>query len=690
MAKRAAPILVSVNSLNHLSPTLSFHIDAAIMLRDARLDEFDFVTCNLPTNLEPRADVTALDSRWWRTSIVGRMNAPSMAQMEWSQHMNIPAIIVPEVSMDDTDACQKLASMALVASASNGQIWVTTRLTEDSLNAFDSVFRFCDGAPNVGMMLTLDNERTVSTNATELVARQLVLIHKAIGSQLKALCLPTSVFLTNKRGYPALSKTHQVLFTEVLRRIGRTVRILLEGPSLHPVENSGNTACTPYLQYIRHLRTRAEISQVLDSDEASLEEAYLDQLQRPLQPLADQLEFSTYETFEKDPVKYRQYQKATFCALRRGLATLQGKPNDHRVTIMVVGAGRGPLVNAALRAIGELGIQFNFHIYAVEKNPSAVIYLKSLACNDPSWRNIVTVVHSDMRELDRKLQEAHAGIPNAGIPNASIPQADIVISELLGSFGDNELSPECLDGLRSTGIWKDSTLSIPCSYTAYLAPISSMKLHAEARAQSFFPATTTSVGLDSSPMGTQVAMETPYVVRTHAASQTHEEQPCWNFSHPSSKVDKERTCHLSFKPSPTHGAGCGSGYGPFDSAVAAIAQSVNGTYTGSVSIHGFVGTFEAILYDGDVNERILISTRPKTFSEGMFSWFPLYFPLREPLRVPGGSTVSCSIWRKTETNATGNGRVWYEWGARVTDPVGTVLGQSHIHNPNGRSYNATL
>jgi protein arginine N-methyltransferase 5 len=24
--------------------------------------------------------------------------------------------------------------------------------------------------------------------------------------------------------------------------------------------------------------------------------------------------------------------------------------------------------------------------------------------------------------------------------------ADIVVSELLGSFGDNELSPECLDG----------------------------------------------------------------------------------------------------------------------------------------------------------------------------------------------------------------------------------------------------
>lgn len=26
--------------------------------------------------------------------------------------------------------------------------------------------------------------------------------------------------------------------------------------------------------------------------------------------------------------------------------------------------------------------------------------------------------------------------------------ADIMVSELLGSFGDNELSPECLDGIQ--------------------------------------------------------------------------------------------------------------------------------------------------------------------------------------------------------------------------------------------------
>lgn len=44
------------------------------------------------------------------------------------------------------------------------------------------------------------------------------------------------------------------------------------------------------------------------------------------------------------------------------------------------------------------------------------------------WGDKVKVMQGDMRIL-------------------AVPElADIMISELLGSFGDNELSPECLDG----------------------------------------------------------------------------------------------------------------------------------------------------------------------------------------------------------------------------------------------------
>lgn len=49
---------------------------------------------------------------------------------------------------------------------------------------------------------------------------------------------------------------------------------------------------------------------------------------------------------------------------------------------------------------------------------------------DEMWGDLVEVVSCDMR-----LWEAPE-------------KADILVSELLGSFGDNELSPECLDGAQ--------------------------------------------------------------------------------------------------------------------------------------------------------------------------------------------------------------------------------------------------
>jgi hypothetical protein len=47
---------------------------------------------------------------------------------------------------------------------------------------------------------------------------------------------------------------------------------------------------------------------------------------------------------------------------------------------------------------------------------------------DNEWGDYVHLLFGDMRTV--KVPE----------------QVDILISELLGSFGDNELSPECLDG----------------------------------------------------------------------------------------------------------------------------------------------------------------------------------------------------------------------------------------------------
>lgn len=49
---------------------------------------------------------------------------------------------------------------------------------------------------------------------------------------------------------------------------------------------------------------------------------------------------------------------------------------------------------------------------------------------DEQWGSQVKVIPSDMRSWEAP------------------EKADILVSELLGSFGDNELSPECLDGAQ--------------------------------------------------------------------------------------------------------------------------------------------------------------------------------------------------------------------------------------------------
>lgn len=61
-------------------------------------------------------------------------------------------------------------------------------------------------------------------------------------------------------------------------------------------------------------------------------------------------------------------------------------------------------------------------------------------------------------------------------------KADILVSELLGSFGDNELSPECLDGAQR--FLREDGISIPTAYTSFLQPITTTKLWTDVRVQS--------------------------------------------------------------------------------------------------------------------------------------------------------------------------------------------------------------
>ncbi|KAM9719249.1 protein arginine N-methyltransferase 5 [Menidia menidia] len=418
-------------------------------------------------------------------------------------------------------------------------------------------------------------------------------IDKWLGEPIKAAILPTSIFLTNKQGFPVLSKAHQRI---ILRLFKLEAQFIFTGTSRHTDKHF--RSYLQYLEYLNQNRSGPNSYEVFAK-------GYEDYLQSPLQPLMDNLESQTYEVFEKDPIKYSQYQQAVYkCLLDR----VPEEQKDTNVQVlMVLGAGRGPLVNASLNAARQADRKLK--VYAVEKNPNAVVTLENWRFEE--WGDQVTVVSCDMREW------------------AAPEKADIIVSELLGSFGDNELSPECLDGAQH--FLKDDGVSIPCSYTSFLAPLSSSKLYNEVR------------GCRERDKDPECHFETPYVVRLHNFHQLAEPKACFTFKHPTTDMNNNRYQCLRFS------VGCNS------------------------VLHGFAGYFETTLY-----KDVTLSIKPETHSPGMFSWFPILFPLKQPITVPRDSDIAVRFWR------CNNGKkVWYEWA--VTEPS-----CSAIHNPAGRSYTIGL
>uniref|UniRef100_A0A665X1S5 Protein arginine N-methyltransferase 5 n=1 Tax=Echeneis naucrates TaxID=173247 RepID=A0A665X1S5_ECHNA len=418
-------------------------------------------------------------------------------------------------------------------------------------------------------------------------------IDKWLGEPIKAAILPTSIFLTNKKGFPVLSKAHQRV---IFRLFKLEAQFIFTGTSRHTDKDFRS-----YLQYLEYLNQNRPAPNAYEL----FAKGYEDYLQSPLQPLMDNLESQTYEVFEKDPIKYSQYQQAVYkCLLDR----VPEEQKDINVQVlMVLGAGRGPLVNASLRAARQADRKLR--VYAVEKNPNAVVTLENWRFEE--WGDQVTVVSCDMREW------------------AAPEKADIIVSELLGSFGDNELSPECLDGAQH--FLKDDGVSIPCSYTSFLAPLSSSKLYNEVRSCR---------ERDKDP---ECHFETPYVVRLHNFHQLADPKPCFTFTHPTTDMNNNRYQCLRFS------VGCNS------------------------VLHGFAGYFETTLY-----KDVTLSIKPDTHSPGMFSWFPILFPLKQPIPIARDDDVTVRFWR------CNNGKkVWYEWA--VTEPS-----CSAIHNPAGRSYTIGL
>ncbi|XP_075685045.1 protein arginine N-methyltransferase 5 [Rhinoderma darwinii] len=574
---------------------------------------------------QTRSDLL-LSGRDWNTLIVGKLSewikadsdipstrktseAALLQELNFSAYLGLPAFLIP-ITQEENGNLARLLLNHIHTGHHSTMFWMrvplmaSDDLREDLIE--NEPAQNSDGEDDIGEERTWiwwHNFRTLCDYnkkialaievAADMPGRNV--IDRWLGEPIKAAILPTSIFLTNKKGFPVLSKVHQHL---IFRLFKLEVQFVISGSHHHSEKDFSS-----YLQYLEYLSQNRPSPNAYEM----FAKGYEDYLQSPLQPLMDNLESQTYEVFEKDPVKYSQYQQAVYkCLLDR---VPEEEKDTNTQILMVLGAGRGPLVNASIRAAKQA--ERMIKVYAVEKNPNAVITLEGWRYEE--WGSQVTVVSSDMREWNPP------------------EKADIIVSELLGSFGDNELSPECLDGAQH--FLKEGGVSIPGEYTSYLAPISSSKLYNEVRACR---------EKDRDP---EAQFEMPYVVRLHNFHQLSDPLPCFVFQHPNKDpvIDNNRYCCLKY-----------------DIKLNTV-------------LHGFSGYFQTVLY-----KDVTLSICPQTHSPGMFSWFPILFPIKQPIPLREGDTVCVRFWR------CNNGKkVWYEWA--VTSPI-----CSAIHNPTGRSYTIGL
>ncbi|VIO91830.1 Uncharacterized protein BM_BM2581 [Brugia malayi] len=471
---------------------------------------------------------------------------------------------------------------------------------------------------------------------------------------LCSFCIETSIFTSSGQyGKCTLPPAHYRLLMDLFVSV-------VQRPLIH-CNSSEQVDEHLRLQYVNMIKQLIQ-EKAIQSKEAALagsddnvlfeylgHREYIDTLQMPLQPLADNLDSGTYAIFEEDSVKYDLYREA-ICYAIEDLVKITGE--ERNIAVYLLGAGRGPLMQMIIEAeelfnaksCNRRGL-LKLELYSVEKNAHAVVTLQFR--NKHHWKDRVQIIEGDMRELSEKVRAGQ------------LPSPDLVVSELLGSFGDNELSPECLDSI--TDILRSTTISIPQQYTSYIAPIQSVRLHQKVLCCSggtkYFERGFPGRGrLEPVKLqdGTYALPECPeasqfdeiYVVCMRSVCELAKPKAVFNFEHPNfEKKSNARSACIQF------------------------------TIDMQSELMGFAGYFTARLY-----RNCQLSIVPQTHTKGLVSWFPALIPLRHLYRLQKGTEVIFHVERKIDTRG-----VWYEWFCEFQNVDGKTK-TTPLQNKDGMSY----
>lgn len=516
-----------VDISNILNVAAKSHLEFVVIpLFHPRLRRDDLNISDTRQSAVTRSDLT-LTSQQWISNVIGLLSewidldseaknvlSSSMKafkqEMSWATHLSLQVVILPPLKrILSPNYARSIKQILIDCEQSYQQYWIRIpfvipldchnscnnasnfEIPTDGWELWENVFNLSGRSHKLFIAIDLDEELPDDISVS---------LNRWKAEPIKAIIIPTRLFKRNSNGFPTLPKSFQTI---LLAFVNFKLHIIFSGKSNY------DDGFISYIQYIKYLysKSKKDLNEV-----EKFVSPYNDTLQAPLQPLMDNLESQTYEVFEKDPVKYYNYELAIVEALERlkktrksYIADLQSDFADQDsiletpmelFVIFIVGAGRGPLVQAALSA--SLTANVCIHVYAIEKNENAIITLRNRKLSE-LWTN-VDIIASDIRAWKTSVI------------------ADVIVSELLGSWGDNELSPECLDGVQKYLNQKDGIM-IPFSYTSFLRPISATRLWQGAR-----------------DMLNGKGLDTPFVVKFDHFNAFCPSKPLFTFAHPNLNI----------------------------------------------------------------------------------------------------------------------------------------------------------
>lgn len=214
-------------------------------------------------------------------------------------------------------------------------------------------------------------------------------------------------------------------------------------------------------------------------------------------------------------------------------------------------------------------------------------------------------------------------------------KVDIVLSELLGSFGDNELAPECLN--HTLPFLKPTGFMIPQNCSNALEPV-------------YYPKSQRLIMQSATP---SLILNSPHIVYTRAAKGAAPLEAAISYDFTKHSDSMKCSC---------------------------ITWSISKT----TFIDGFMGYFTSTLYKCPQDTlHIYLTNQPRVDGNPAHdckeptSWFPIYFPINRIL-VKAGDTLKVELARLPKNNI-----IWYEW--RVREPIETKW-----YNKNGEAFKMYL